>query len=407
MSRFNVVLVGLLALPGALFCMENKQLSLHKQPKNLMNKWIDSSKCYNQHSYSKKTQVVCVDGPDSLYRFSRLSINDARQSVQESPKEWIQFLQFSHGKGVDTLKPLLYCSDEQLHKFGNILGLDKQNTGKILTMPLSNVLEEINTLQAFQKNRTKKLSLNDLVKMSRDQIETVGQLDNHFKGNVVNIQVDRNQYDRIASLPKKVKSSFRNDEEFYTASLMRGTTDKIVHVGIETAKGVVIGSGAGAIVSLGTNCGIDKVLMPAAQEYAINMLKKHALFGVTNVLIGKAHQDGMQAAHKTYAKIISDDEISKSSLFVEVPKEYFKSAGETVINVESFKKEFKPEKFMPTAVEHLKNGGTPMNEKNIQEALAKSIKAAQTGAVIGGITGATYGLYTMNEPIVTKSISKI
>jgi hypothetical protein len=274
-------------------------------------------------------------------------------------------------------------------------------------MPFGSVLNEVNTLQTFQKNRTKKLSLNDLMKMSSDQVKIIGHLDNHFVGDVVTIDVDRNQYDCIASLPKKVKNSFCNDVEFYTASLKRSTAEMIVHVGIETAKGTIVGAGAGAIGSLGTNCGIDKILIPAGQEYIINMLKKHAALGAVNLMTGKAHQEGINSAHEMYLKIANDDEKPKSSVFVEVPKEYFKSASKTVIDVESFKKEFKPKKFTPTAIEHLKNGGTPMSENKVQEALAKSVKAAQNGAVFGGVAGATYGLCTMNDPIVTKSISKI
>src|SRR5438309_6289077 len=274
-------------------------------------------------------------------------------------------------------------------------------------MPFGNVLKEINTLQTFQKNRTKKLPLNDLIKMSSDQIEIVGHLDNHFTGNVAVIDIDRNQYDLVVSLPQQVKNVFRNDKEFYTARLMRSDADKVVHIGIETAKGIVIGAGTGAIVSLGTDCGIDKVLIPAAQDYTINVLKRYATFGAVNLMSGNAHQEGMHAAQETYFNIVNDGEKPKSSVFVEVPKEYFKSAGETVFNAKSFKKEFKSEKFSPTAFEHLKKGGTPMSEDKIQEAVAKSIKAAQAGAVFGGAAGLTYGLYTMNDPIVTKSISKI
>src|SRR5438445_1847011 len=247
MSRFNVILIGVLALPGALFCMENKQLSSYKQSK--VNKWssksFDSLKNLDRHNFSEKPLIAKVDRPNSLDRFRASSIQDVRQDVKENPEEWVQFFKFSHGKHVDTLKPLLYCSDEQLGKFGSVLGLDKQHTGKIFTMPFGNVLKEINTLQTFQKNRTKKLPLNDLIKMSSDQIEIVGHLDNHFTGNVAVIDIDRNRYDLVVSFPQQVKNVFRNDKEFYTARLMRFDADKLVHMGIETAKGIVIDAGPG------------------------------------------------------------------------------------------------------------------------------------------------------------------
>lgn len=296
--------------------------------------------------------------------------------------------------------------------FGELGLKNKSAQEKFKSLPMKQALESYSMAKRSHDGLLHKYSVEQLFNgFNRNDLFLLDGLGQYFAQGNTTIQVQGPTYTRMANLPEEIREEFHDKKQFFAVQLMPSANDQIIHVAGNAFSGLVLGSGFGAIVGLGTKVAGETVVGPAVKEVAKKTVKSAANTIAIVVGSGVAHRSGINNVHKVTSEILNNENntINRiSEILTEAPKAYVEGfTNNALINKNLIKKECNMEKLGSEMVQQALYGGTSLSATGFNEACKKAQELGLKFGSIGAFLGFLKGLYTMNDPILTKNISQL